>query len=772
MKKMWFVSVAVVCFAAMLAGCGGGGGDTIATPPATQLTIAGSAFIPVGAGGARIAARSANAGWGTLGLGTVAANTDVWVKGLKADGTFGSSIATGKTGAGGTFSITLPSSVVTITSTMIIVVGTGANQMRSFVTSRSALEITPISDYVVTKVATTAATVPITNFSTTELADITTEVKDKVVSESINFSTSVSVTAALTTINANVQVTNTIAAAINIAKEPDVPATLCSAPAVGFVNTAKASLFKSTVTATDFNNAKTAAASALASSPNCPDANLVSAILDIGTEAERVSTQVVANGTSLFPYLLGYSTPSAIGLRAAGGVIDPVMNALPRSAQTGTITENSTPSEIQAAAVASLTALEGAVTKLKNVKSAVASTDLASWSFNYPKDPSHPELGYVGLDANDVDLVIGAMQLVIGFTYYGLSYNLDIPSSYSSTDPCPVYTYTYAWPQPPVQTLDTSMQALRNFNTCAAADINNDKIITPAEYVPGPATFGTRTTNAVTYLAKSKADITSGLTLIDSAITNTLNEVNTSLAGLSLTSQAILDAGYYKHYLSELATSFSGTTTNFTMPAETDCWRSVTYGPSYTYYYADVVMDPTHNSADLVGCLLQVQSQDPYTAPLNLGAIFNITDFRSALPNYTIDADGNIDASTVSSTLGGVIPGGVQSSWFDSKTANYSFYFQNVKNSTTGAVISTLPQTGITLSIGGKTLNANNPYAYTGYNWVYFSRDMSTLPTAADYITVNSMAGVSATLTVPGYQPKQITLIGTHASISSLSLTP
>jgi hypothetical protein len=352
---------------------------------------------------------------------------------------------------------------------------------------------------------------------------------------------------------------------------------------------------------------------------------------------------------------------------------------------------------------------------------------------------------------------------------------MDIPSSYSSTDPCPVYNYSYpdTPPYTPVQTLDTSMQALRNFNSCADADKNDDKIITPAEYFPGPATFGTRTANAGTYLPKSQANITEGLTLINTAVTNKLELVNTTLGGVSLTTEAIADVNHYKHYLTELISSFSGTTTSIVEPAETDCWNSVEYYPGYYMYSADTVFDPTYNTADLTNCLFTYQTHEANTVPLNLGAIFSITDFRNASPNYTIDSSGNIDSNAVSSTLGGLIPGGVLASWFNMKTVYYHFNFQNMVNSSTTTIISSLPSTGVTLSIGGKSLTpAFSCNAYTGSNYCYFYGNTNTLPTADSYISVNDMQGVTATLTVPGYAAKQITVIGDSYSSTGLSLTP
>ncbi|MFA6451209.1 MAG: hypothetical protein WCX65_17170 [bacterium] len=546
----------------------------------------------------------------------------------------------------------------------------------------------------------------------------------------------------------------------------EMPTIGCSGTAAAYVATAKANIFKSEISSTDFNNAKTAADAALAASPYCPDANLISAILDIGGEADRVETQVMANGSTVFPYLLGYSTPATYGLRAAGAVIDPVMNALPRYAQTGTITSSSLPSEMQAAAIASLTVLEGAIAKLSLVKSLTAS-DLAAWSFTYPKDPANPSLGNVAIDANDVDLINGAVKFAAGLAYYGMSFNLDIPTSYSTTDPCPVYTYSG---YPPEQELDTSMSALREFNTCSAADINEDNIITPAEYFPGPSTFGTRTANATTYLTKAQSLINGGLSLLDTAVTNKLAAVTTQLGGVSLTSEAIADANHYKHYLTELAASFAGTTTNMTMPAESDCWQSS--GGMYAYYYPDTVTDPAYNTGDLTGCLFAYQTMDPATIPLNLGALFNITDFRNAATNYTIDSSGEINSSVASATLGGLIPGGVQTSWFNFKTAEFHFNFQNMVSSTGGTIISSLPSTGITLTIGSKTLTPNSSYAGTGFNYMMFYSNIITVPTANDYITVNEMVPVTATLTVPGYQPKQISVIGDSYSSTSLALTP
>ena len=55
---------------------------------------------------------------------------------------------------------------------------------------------------------------------------------------------------------------------------------------------------------------------------------------------------------------------------------------------------------------------------------------------------------------------------------------------------------------------------------------------------------------------------------------------------------------------------------------------------------------------------------------------------------------------------------------------------------------------------------------------VFSNYDGTALPSSSDYITLNDEFGVSATLTVPGYQAKQFTLYGNSRSYYRVDLTP
>lgn len=536
----------------------------------------------------------------------------------------------------------------------------------------------------------------------------------------------------------------------------------CSSAALAYVSTAKSHLFIPSITEAEYNAAKTAVTSALAASPNCPDANLVGAFVDLIGEANRVGTLVLANPQTIFPIGLSYSAPTTIGARALAPVTGPIVGGLPRTSQ-GTISGTSTPSEMQAELETNvLPVLTGALTKLNKVKTAAAAD--TGWLFSYPKDPAYPELGSEYIDKNDVDLLIGVYKLVVAQVKYLLAYNFDLPVGYVSTDPCPEEICSL-WDPYGVCTsmvVDDSFEALANLNTCDLADNSPmDGIITPTESFP-PSPFGTFRTGGSTYLAAAKSDMSGGLSLIYTAITNILLEANQDVAGMGMAAGMIADIEHYKHYVSKLAASFGGTPTSITVPATDECW----YYDGYSYY-SDYVLDPTYN-IPIPACDAQFTTSPAITASVKLGALYAITDFRNVLTNYTI-ATGEYDMTGVT-TIAGIFPNGVQESWFNYEVhvSRFGFYIPLVC-AVTGAPIYT---ESATVVIDGHTINLG--MCDGGYAVCKATQWPTSLPASGEYITMNDMGGTAATLSVPGYVPVSLTLYeeGYNQSVPLTSLTP
>lgn len=534
----------------------------------------------------------------------------------------------------------------------------------------------------------------------------------------------------------------------------------CSSAALGYVATAKSNLFIPSITATEYNAAKTAVTSALFVSPNCPDANLIGAFVDLIGEADRIGTQVLLNPYTIFPIGLSYDTGTIIGARALAPVVGPIVGGLPRTSQ-GTISGTSTPSEMQAELETNvLPVLTGALTKLNKVRTAAAAD--AGWLFSYPKDPAYPELGIEYIDKNDVDLLTGVYQLVLAQVKYLLAYNFDLPVGYVDTDPCKEEICSL-WDQYGSCTswvIDGSFEALAMPNTCEAADTTTppDGIITPTESFP-PSPFGTVRTGG--YLSAAKTDMSGGLSLIYTAITNILLEANQDVAGMSMAAGMIADIEQYKHYVSELAASFGGPT-SITVPATDECWYL-----QGGYYYSDSVFDPTYNTADLVGCAAHFTTGPAITASIYLGALYDITNFRNVLTNYTI-ATGEYDMSGVA-TIAGIFPNGVQESWFNYEVhvSRFGFYIP-LFYAVTGAPIYTASATVV---IDGYTINLS--MCDGGYTVCKATQWPTSLPASGEYITMNDMYGTAATLTVPGYVPVSLILDGEGYNQSvSLTLTP
>lgn len=719
-RRACFACAVSLVFVLCLAGCGGGG--SASTNP-QGITISGRAYAPQGSSlAARTEGRSAAAS--AAGLSNVKPGQSVNVYAINETGTSTSTLATAVVGSGGAFSVTLPAAIARIQSNMIVTVGSGSDTMRAFVSSTTGLSVDPMSEFVFGKIAADTTT-SLVDFSSTELADIYNQVVTSIQSQGLTFSSAASVEAAVSQLNLNATATEVIAQGIAYAVGGnEVARELCSTTALNYIESAKQYLFRASLTLADFTSAAHAVSTALSFSPDCPDANFLGAIVGLVSEADRLYTNVLPGTTTIFPIDLGYDVTAPLGRFAAG---------LPR------LDSGSPPSAYQQEAASNtLPVLEDALTKLGKVRTAVAANP--GWEFIYPKDPSRPQLGYESLDGNDIDLLTGAIEIVVGFTYYALAYNADLPINYSASDPCP-----------------SSSTA----NLCVAADTNHDSTLTPAEYLP-PSPFATLKAGGAGNVATARTRITSGFSLLNTAVTNVLAETNTTIGGMNMTSTLLADVLHYRHYLQELSDSFNGTTSNVTVPASAECWKSQSIcsgGSCATQYIKKDIFDPTYNTDETSGCLLLVTIRGAVAVPINLGAIFNITDFRNILPNYVIDAQEAIapSPSYAGNTVGGLFPGGLQQTWFATKTSTYNYAFHSVKNSGSGQVISSLSASGITLTVGGVTITPSEVTGGTTDNYILFHRG-DTLPTAADYISVNGFFPVAATLHVPGYQDKNISI--------------
>jgi len=544
-------------------------------------------------------------------------------------------------------------------------------------------------------------------------------------------------------------------------------ASQCSDAAMSDVESAKSYLFKSSVTTTDLSSATTAAGSALSDSPSCPDANFVSALTDLLNEGNRIDTEVLTTSEGLLPLAVDYDASTTLSR-----VTKPLTRIIDRSANAGTIDpDDPDPTAVQAEISSNtMTVFTGALTKLNTARSAIQSFD-GTWAFTYPIDPANPSLGDEVLDEDDLDILTGALNILVGQLYYALAYDLSIPTGYSSSDPCPKYDSN--------ETLLTGYSDLSAPNYCDNADTNSDGILTPTEYLP-PSPYGTLKSDGQTSLNNAKSYISTGLSMLSTAVDNIMAETDPTMAGMNMTSELIGDINNYKHYLSELATSFGGTATSITVPATADCWRQDTaYYRSVSqtggYYYADEVLDPANNADELVGCEAIIISSATQTINVNFGALFTITDARNALPDYVEDISGyyKISSDIQGDTIGGIFPNGLQTSWEDWGSPSLYIELQNVVDSSTGNLITTMPDyTQISLTVGTTQIPASYAYAGEGYNYIDISKYIETVPTASDYMTFNDTFGVEVTLSVPGYQDKTFRIYGDYMYIEGLSLTP
>ncbi len=188
MRKFYGISVVVLCFAVSLAGCGGGGGGTAAP---TGTTISGTVSAPSGVALGRSAGRSAAA----TGL-VVKASVSVEAYLIDDSGNkSGSTLATATSTASGVYSLTLPVGT-SAASNLVVVVGTGNNQMRSIVTS-TTVNINPITELVTSTLVADAQ--PLSNFTVNEVTRIQDAVNSTAATTDLSAATTVS--AAVTSLN-------------------------------------------------------------------------------------------------------------------------------------------------------------------------------------------------------------------------------------------------------------------------------------------------------------------------------------------------------------------------------------------------------------------------------------------------------------------------------------------------------------------------------------------------------------------------------------------
>lgn len=503
------------------------------------------------------------------------------------------------------------------------------------------------------------------------------------------------------------------------------------------IDTARSKLFKAEVTATDFNEAKTAVSSALTISPNSPDANLLSAIIDIGDEAERIKKDVVAliDAGSIFP-LGGFKATEKIVFKALQPVIDSTLSGIsspekvksksaPRH-KKGKWSEEPLPSEVQVTVeTETLPVVHGVINKLNKTLGYVNYVD-TSWKFSYPKDPAYPQLGYNFIDKSDIEAIIGAIYLTRGCAYLGLAYNLDKPVEWIEEDK------------------------------------DTDGLLTPDEYIP-PLPFGTLRTNGANYLSSAKTDIVDGLKLISGAVETLLREKDITAGYYYLTTQTISDIRRYKGYLVDLTKSFSGTTTNITIPETVECWGGMG-AVEISLPFLDTVFDPSYNANEIPDCQFSFNKTQKLTIPMKLSGLFEpaISDLRTISATVTVKSalqDDKFIVSFPDSTINGIFPGGIQRDWFNENTADnrFNFYLTN----SVGSPISSTVLRNATLTVGGKILSGKS-------NWdgsVYFATAVDSygnriLPTASDVITYNTLYGTQVTLNVLGYQPVSFLIDG------------
>lgn len=512
------------------------------------------------------------------------------------------------------------------------------------------------------------------------------------------------------------------------------------------VSAAKGYLFKKEVSQADFDSAKTEITAALTADPDHPDANLLKALVDIGTEVERWDTEVEFTAETNFPYIDSYRMATKTLGDAVEPVVDFVSSPYPRQA-VRLSSDDPENSEVQTEVETNtLPVIDGVVTALEYVKSYIDSNP--TWAFAYPKDVDYPELGDNYIDATDVKALLGAAYLLKGEVNFGLAYQCDYDEdTWEATDNNPA-----------------------------------DGKLSPDEQFPNTA-CGTLRTNGSSYLSTAQTYFASGLSLLDTAVQAILAEATPTMGGETLVSDDITDANHYQHYLTELAASFGGTATSITIPKIVKC-----YWEDGGYIYSDEIFDPDYNTDDTAKCQVMITAQPETTVSVKFSGMTSpaISDWRSLTPNLIIYSEGDVELVESSggsmvlpdSTMNGIFPSGVQASWFEWTTPEYDIYI-TIVDSGGNAIDCTSLYSGATLTVGGKTLTASSCWStWDSANsvWVYnkleFHRCLQTgLPADSDAITVNELIGTQASLSVSGYQAKTFMMDDTHFN-ATLTLTP
>lgn len=488
-----------------------------------------------------------------------------------------------------------------------------------------------------------------------------------------------------------------------------------------YIQAARNSLFKSSVTRKDFINAKSNIETALSLAPNDPDANLLGAIIDIGAEADRIARSVLYTPDTIFPvgaYVVQKNLLSQV-LAPLAKIGSPVSNSeafgtyTPSSVKGSFTSDSPQPSEVQAEIEANvMPVITGIVAKLEKVKAYTDSNQ--NWTFSYPKDPANPSLGSNNLDKADIKALVGMAKIVRGLVYFGLAYNWDSQSGKENGE-----------------------------------DTDGDGRLTPAEYFPS-LPFGTLKSAGGGYLSSAKYDFSVGLGLVRDAFNEVLAESAATVGGIGLASQVIADINHYKNYLDQLVTSFSGTATTITVPETKECWRTSAWG-SYFTYVVESIFDPSYNTGQT--CDFSITEKPQTTMTVTLGSLFApVSDWRNLAPTIVKDVLGrwSVVESLPDPTVNGIFPGGVERSWFDVTTARRAFQTFTPDNNATWSGCNNI-QANATLTIGDKTFTPTYCSAYSGGYWLYFDNE-NTLPTDADVYTYNALYGTRATLRVPGYQ--------------------
>lgn len=512
-----------------------------------------------------------------------------------------------------------------------------------------------------------------------------------------------------------------------------------------YIDTARAKLFKGEITEEDFNSAKQAITSALALSPNSPDANLLGIIIDVGVEGERIAKDVLYTSDTIFPIAGAYNTTGKIVMRATQPVAKAMLSGIDegdkfakvKSKKSKFTSDNPSPSEVQQEIEANtLQVLNGIISKANKVLGYV--NKYPAWKFSYPKNPEYPILGDNFIDKSDIEAISGALYLVRGSVLFGLSYNVD--------------GYDY-------------------WKDKEYVDTNNNGKLEPSEYFP-PSPFGT--VRNATYLTDAKNDFVEGLKLLTGAVETLLAERSPTAGYSYLTGETISDIKRYKSYLYDLISSFSGIPTVITLPETIECWRGYGWW-DYYYTFSDKIFDPSHNAEELEGCQFSFTAIPEQKIKINLGALFTkVDDWRTVSPVITLKDEitgERFVSSFTDATLNGIFPDGVKREWFDTKTAKRDFNFWLYDISWNPICCEDLP-TEKTLKVGDKIFT--HPICECSPSWcsneIRFINERYILPTGKDVYTLNSLFGTPVTLTIQGYNP--ISFLTSDSSIwKSFTLT-